>query len=505
MTAGSDQRAQVQQQTLDERYRRIMLYAVFAVTVARLWWLALGQTDLYPDEAQYWLWSRHLAFGYYSKPPLVAWLIAATTAVLGDGTFAVRLAAPLLHFATALVIFELARRLYDARVAAWSAVTYATLPGVSVSAIIISTDAPLLLCWAVTLYAFLRARTQGGRWWIGVGVGFGFGLLAKYAMIYWLLSALIFLLLYRDERRHLRRFAAAMALGFAIYAPNFVWNLAHGFVSYHHTEANASWHGSLVHPESFLEFFASQFAVFGPVLFATLIAGFVLARRALAERRAVFLACFAAPALVLMFIESFLSRAESNWAAPAYVSASVLVVAWLLARGWRNLVLALILLHVTAAAVLLELRPMAVALGYDIPAKYDLLHRLHGWRRLGETVSRILIFHPGTVLLANDREEMAALLYYVAPHPVDYLKWNAEGGVHDQFDLDAKPQRFIGRDFLLVSTTPDIAPIVARFAAAGPIEHITILLGGGAERSYTVRLLHDFKGYGSGASATPAR
>src|SRR5580704_2907237 len=85
----------------DARYWRNALNAVFAITVARLAWLALGKADLFPDEAQYWVWSLHPAFGYYSKPPLVAWLIALTTGVLGDSELAVRLAAPLLHFATA--------------------------------------------------------------------------------------------------------------------------------------------------------------------------------------------------------------------------------------------------------------------------------------------------------------------------------------------------------------------------------------------------------------------
>ncbi len=148
-------------ETEDERYWRNTIFAVFAVTVARLVWLALGKADLYPDEAQYWGWSLHPAFGYYSKPPLVAWLIALTTGLFGDNELAVRVAAPLLHFATALAVFALARRLYDARIAAWSAVVYATLPGVSASAMIMSTDAPLLLCWALALYAFVRAREGG--------------------------------------------------------------------------------------------------------------------------------------------------------------------------------------------------------------------------------------------------------------------------------------------------------------------------------------------------------
>ena len=74
-----------------------------AITAARLLWLAVQSAGLYPDEAQYWFWAQHLELGYYSKPPLVAWLIALTTTMLGDGELGVRLSAPLLHAAAGLV------------------------------------------------------------------------------------------------------------------------------------------------------------------------------------------------------------------------------------------------------------------------------------------------------------------------------------------------------------------------------------------------------------------
>ena len=59
--------------------------------------------DLAPDEAHYWDWSRHLDWSYYSKGPLVAWLIRASCELVGDWseqhtgslTFAVRLPAVL--------------------------------------------------------------------------------------------------------------------------------------------------------------------------------------------------------------------------------------------------------------------------------------------------------------------------------------------------------------------------------------------------------------------------
>src|ERR1700740_2313289 len=115
----------------------LMLAGVLAITGLRLLWLALQPADLYPDEAQYWFWAQHPAFGYYSKPPLVAWLIALTTGLFGDGEFAVRLSAPLLHAGTAIFVYAIRARLHDSRVGLWSALAYASLPGASVSGFII--------------------------------------------------------------------------------------------------------------------------------------------------------------------------------------------------------------------------------------------------------------------------------------------------------------------------------------------------------------------------------
>ena len=112
-----------------------MLAAVAAITAARLVWLAVQPADLYPDEAQYWFWAQHPALGYYSKPPLVAWLIALTTAAFGDSEFAIRLSAPLLHAVAAGFVYAIGARLYDGRVGFWAALAYATAPGVSLSAL----------------------------------------------------------------------------------------------------------------------------------------------------------------------------------------------------------------------------------------------------------------------------------------------------------------------------------------------------------------------------------
>src|SRR5262249_59921854 len=138
-----------------------------------------------------------------------------------------------------------------------------------------------------------------------------------------------------DERRHLRPLLIAIAIALVVYSPNFWWNVSNGFVSYLHTRDNAALSGSLFHPTAFIEFLAAQFGVFGPLLFAGLILS-LATWRGFAEPRARLLAAFALPTLGMMIAVSLLSRAHANWAAPTYIAATVLVVAWSLSRGWRG-------------------------------------------------------------------------------------------------------------------------------------------------------------------------
>jgi 4-amino-4-deoxy-L-arabinose transferase-like glycosyltransferase len=480
----------------ERAYGTWTLAAVAAITAGRLVWLAVQSAGLYPDEAQYWFWAQHPAFGYYSKPPLVAWLIALTTAAFGDSEFTIRLSAPLLHAGAAGFVYAIAARLYDRRTGFWSALAYATLPGVSLSAFLISTDAVLLPCWAAALYAFIRAREPSGeRWWIAVGLAAGLGLLAKYAMAYWLLSALGFVLVVPAERRHVKKLAAAIGIAVLIYLPNLWWNWSHGFVSYLHVRDNAELSRQLLHPVAFLEFLGSQAGVIGPLFFVALIT-LVVRPRMLADRRAAFLATFALPTLAMMLAVSLLSRAQPNWAAPAYVSAIVLVVAWALERGWRRWVEVSIVLNLLAAVALFGTTDALAAIGVAVPAKYDPLHRLRGGRELGQSVAALLAAHPGLTLLADDRELLATLIYYVRPHPFGAVEWNPIPGITDHWRLMNNIGTHRGENFLAV-TVHGLGDVMRPdFAELTQLTTIATKSGPGGGTVYTVYIARGFKGDG---------
>jgi 4-amino-4-deoxy-L-arabinose transferase-like glycosyltransferase len=143
---------------------------VGALTLMRLIALFVSPLELYPDEAQYWLWSRTLDFGYYSKPPMVAWLIALTTSVGGDSEPWVRFSALWLHAGAALALYGVGRRLYDGWTGFWAATLYSLMPGVQLSAAVIATDAPLLLCLSLALLAYVTLQ-HGGRLTAAAGLG----------------------------------------------------------------------------------------------------------------------------------------------------------------------------------------------------------------------------------------------------------------------------------------------------------------------------------------------
>ena len=132
---------------------RLTLCLVGVLTILRLAALFATPFELYPDEAQYWLWSRTLDFGYFSKPPMIAWLIWATTALGGDSEAWVRISALFLHGGTALVINRIADRLYGGWTGLAAAALYILMPGIQLSSGVITTDAPLLLFLSLTIWA----------------------------------------------------------------------------------------------------------------------------------------------------------------------------------------------------------------------------------------------------------------------------------------------------------------------------------------------------------------
>jgi len=254
--------------------RQTFILALVGLTAIRLGTLVASPLDLFPDEAQYWDWSRELAWGYFSKPPLIGWIIHGATSLCGNGEACIRAASPLLHALGAWFVYLAGRRLFDAETGLWSGLVYLTLPGVFFSSGFISTDVPLLACLAASLWALARYRDAPTYAHAGLfGLCLGAAFLAKYAALYVLLGLALWSLASRPARVALLRpqsLAAVAAFGLVI-VNNILWNRENGFITVAHTADNANWGADLLNPGEGLEFFGAQFGVFGPILFGALL------------------------------------------------------------------------------------------------------------------------------------------------------------------------------------------------------------------------------------------
>jgi len=466
------------------------------IAFTRLLALRNSPFDLLPDEAQYWSWSRHLAFGYFSKPPVVAWLIWATTALAGNEEWAVRLAAPLIHAATGIAVAFIGRALFNERVGFFSALLYATLPGVIFSGLIISTDVPLLFFWALALLAIWQLYTKPAwHWALLLGVAFGLGFLAKYAMAYILLGFLVFVAIgpRGPWRPAIRFLVLATVVALAIIAPNIAWNAAHGWATVGHTAANANWGESGVHLVEALSFAAAQFGVFGPILLAALIARLALWRRDPPDTAERFLLAFAVPVLVLMILQSAASRAHANWAAVSYIAATVLVVGWLerIRQPWP--VRITLVLQLAAFAVFTTY--FAGAINPTLSKQLDIFHQMRGWRRLANLVEHRLDTAPNDITVAaDDREVMAELDYYLRDRIFPLAIATGNGPPGNQYELENRITAENGKHVLLIARYPDRKDILSKFAQSTMTDEWRLPAGTGRRREYYVYDLSGFKG-----------
>ena len=75
----------------------LVFFILISITCLRIYSLYTSPIELSVDEAQYWDWSRNIEFGYFTKPPIIAWVIALSTTIFGNEEWAVRLCSPLIH------------------------------------------------------------------------------------------------------------------------------------------------------------------------------------------------------------------------------------------------------------------------------------------------------------------------------------------------------------------------------------------------------------------------
>ncbi|MCS7063204.1 MAG: glycosyltransferase family 39 protein [Methylacidiphilales bacterium] len=408
----------------DLRWRAALCLAV--VTGFRLWFCTYH--ELVPDEAYYWLWSKHLDMGYYSKGPAVAWTIAAGTGLWGDTVFGIRFFSVLLSAGTGWLVFDLARRLFDGRVGWWVLVGVGTLPIFAVGSVLMTIDPLSVFFWVCAAHGLWRGVAgEGLRHWVWAGFAVGCGFLAKQINALQLVCGVGWLLADRERRRWFMRphFWAMVGVAGVCMLPVFVWNAQHGWITAQHLHERAALtEGWKMRPGEFFQFLVQQALVISPGYFVLMLVawgGWVWrwwVQRQSGGQAEPFCAWMAWPVFALYAGLAWNEAGEANWTVTMLPTGMLLAVVWWrerwgsrVARGWIYgavgvAVVMTVMVHETAW---LRLKP-----------RLDPLVRARGWRSLVDQVDEVRRAYPQAILIGNKYQTVSILSFYLPDRPRVY-------------------------------------------------------------------------------------
>ena len=293
---------------------------VLALVAMRL--VAAAFTPITFDEAYYWMWSKHLAGGYYDHPPMVAVVIRFGTLIAGDTEFGVRLVSILLALPMSWAIYQTAAILFGSRrVAASSAILLNITLMAAVGTMIVTPDAPLLVASSFLLFALAKVLQTGrGVWWLAVGAAAGCALLSKYTALFFGPAILIWLVAVPKLRHWL--ISPWLYLGglvaLLLFSPVLLWNADHHWVSFIKQMGRARIED--FRPAFIAELIPTQIAFATPLVWMLGAMGlYAMFRRRAGTPPARVLVNTMFWVIVAYFVwHSLHARVEANWFAPVY-------------------------------------------------------------------------------------------------------------------------------------------------------------------------------------------
>ncbi|MEZ5315401.1 MAG: glycosyltransferase family 39 protein [Chlamydiales bacterium] len=356
--------------------------------------ITFSHLGLSPDEAQYWTWSQAIDWGYYSKPPAIAWQIWLTTALLGHSEFGVRLGALMVGFLLPLAVYYLAICCKQSeKQAFWSGIVIAFSPlGVYLS-LATTTDGGAIFFLTLAIATIVKnIEADEGPNYLLVGGWIFLGALYKWiAFACWPLT-FFFLIFFPKMRKW--SIISGVLISLVALLPSIYWNISHEWATFKHV-------GSVFIGGKRGNFFAllmAQVGLLSPMYFFFLIRAFFALSK---ENNRPLLFCSAFPMAILIYLGiAIFKKIQPNWTAYLYSPVSVLI-SWMAYPRFR------FLLHIGT-----WLSVSLICFAFIIP-DYTFKQTL-GWHAL-EDILKEIDYDPQTEFLMGNKYQTASLLSFYSP------------------------------------------------------------------------------------------
>lgn len=296
------------QKNIVQQYHRPLFYAA---------WLAILiiqslTTELFDDEAYYWVYSRFLDWGYYDHPPMIAVLIKAGYAIFPNAlgvrilsavltTGALFIAETLLAKKNSVLFYAICCSLVIAQIGGMMAVP----------------DSPLMFFVALFFYGYHRfTQKMNFANTVFVGICMALMLYTKYqAVLIILFTSLSNLTLFKKYQSYV-----AILIVILLFIPHLSWQAAHDFpsVQFHLFERNSQKYNFF----NTIDYIVGQVLLAGPVTGWLLMWAAIKYKPVSATERAL---KYSLIGIYLFFLVSTLKgKAEANWTISAFIGLIIL-------------------------------------------------------------------------------------------------------------------------------------------------------------------------------------
>ena len=480
--------------------KRTQILGTSIIAIVLIRGVVAGFTPLSYDEAYYWMWTKHLASGYFDHPPLIAFVIRAGTALFGDTSVGVRFVPWLLSVAASWAVWRTgAMLLRNEYAGALAALFFNLMPMIGVESLAATPDALEIAAAVFVLFTLAKIAESGhGVWWIATGIAAGFALLSKYAAFFLGAGILVWLAAVPKERHWFLSFWPYFggAIALLMFLPVVLWNAQHGWISLARQFGRVGEGGFTLR---FLgEFLAAQLGLATPFIAVLGTAGIFRIMRSRETMRSplALIAAMIAPAAVYFLWHSLHDRVQGNWPSFLYPAFAIAAAAASMAAAetrasfllrWSKRLAAPF-----AAAVLALI--YAQALWGVIPQVRDPVSRLLAVNmdRVVADIESLRMQTQANAILTTSYALTGWLSFYMPSHPPVVQ-------VNERFrylnEPPPPPSLFVGPLLYVTLTRNDQSALLAeRFLRVMPLAQIARSRNGATIDEYTIYSVEGLKG-----------
>ena len=460
------------------------------ISIARL-----AVAAFYPpldDEAYYWTWAQHLAWGYPDHPPMIAYVVRATTALAGDSALGIRLGPTLLALGTSVLLWDLVRRMFTPAAGAAAAIWSQLMPVMSLNAVFAAPDAPLGLFWILTLWCFWYALTSGRILaWLGTGLALGLALMSKLPAAFLAFALPAFLLTSPVHRRWLRRaepYLAAMS-ALLVVLPLIVWNTQHRWILLKKSSDPAPWTVLGSWGLNLLSYTVAQLGYYGPVALVLLLLALATAvgRGRQGDPRFALAAWAGIPIIALTWVGSLQGMSKPHWPGPGYLVALIPAAAL-----WTELGIRRIWRVVVGVAMALNILIIVALHAFPLRPTPSLAGELWGWDQVAARLEADVHATPSSrgVFLFTPSYQGAAQIEYHARGRVPVTTLNPR----DAIGIRHAPETFAGWNAIFATDAVTLSiPLDRLCGEVHPLPALEVTYNGQVVRRFSVFRCNDFR------------